>query len=55
MPRIPRMIRTDPGQKTVSHVISRTALNGLPFKHAEKDESGTSGQARYAFFIIIRY
>ena len=38
MPRIPRMIMTDPGQKTVYHVISRTALDGLPFKHAEKDE-----------------
>ncbi|WP_300669897.1 transposase [Desulfoluna sp.] len=38
MPRIPRMVRTDPGQKTVYHVISRTALDGLPFKDAEKDE-----------------
>ena len=26
------------GQKTVYHVISRTALNGLSFKHSEKDE-----------------
>ena len=32
------MIRTDPGQKTVYHVISRPALDGLPFKHSEKDE-----------------
>ncbi|WP_300668294.1 transposase [Desulfoluna sp.] len=38
MPRIPRMLRTDSGQQTVYHVISRTALDGLPFKHAEKDE-----------------
>ena len=38
MPRIPRMVRTDPGQKTVYHVISRTALDGLPFKDSEKDE-----------------
>ena len=38
MARIPRMIRTDPGQKAVYYVISRTALDGRPFKHAEKDE-----------------
>jgi len=38
MPRISRMVRTDPGQKTVYHVISRTALDGLPFQDAEKDE-----------------
>jgi putative transposase len=38
MPRIPRMVRTDSGQKTVYHVMSRTALDGLPFKDAEKDE-----------------
>ena len=38
MPRIPRMVRTDSGQKTVYHVMSRTALDGLPFKNAEKDE-----------------
>lgn len=38
MPRIPRMVRTDSGQKTVYHVISRTALDGLPFKATEKDE-----------------
>ncbi|WP_300675314.1 transposase, partial [Desulfoluna sp.] len=38
MPRIPRMLRTDSNQKTVYHVISRTALDGLPFKDAEKDE-----------------
>jgi putative transposase len=38
MPRIPRMVCTDPGQKTVYHVISRTALDGLPFHDAEKDE-----------------
>ena len=38
MPRIPRMVRADTGQKTVYHVISRTALDGLPFKDAEKDE-----------------
>lgn len=38
MPRIPRMVRPDSGQKTIYHVISRTALDGLPFKHDEKDE-----------------
>ena len=38
MPRILRMISTDPDQKTVYHVISRTALDGLPFKNTEKDE-----------------
>ncbi|VFQ45649.1 transposase [Desulfoluna butyratoxydans] len=38
MPRIPRMVVTDPGQKTAYHVISRTALDGLPFKQVEKDE-----------------
>ncbi len=38
MPRIPRMVRTDSGQKTVYHVMSRTALDGLPFKAVEKDE-----------------
>jgi len=32
------MVRTDSGQKTVYHVMSRTALDGLPFKDAEKDE-----------------
>jgi len=38
MPRIPRMVVTDPGQKAAYHVISRTALDGLPFKQVEKDE-----------------
>ena len=38
MPRIPRMVRTDSGQKTIYHVISHTVLDGLPFKAAEKDE-----------------
>ncbi len=38
MPRIPRMVRTDSGQRCVYHVISRTALEGLPFKKLEKDE-----------------
>ena len=38
MPRIPRMVRTDSGQKTVYHVMSRTALDGFPFKDAEKDQ-----------------
>lgn len=38
MLRIPRMVRTDHSQKTVFHVNSRTALDGLPFKDAEKDE-----------------
>ena len=34
----PRMVRTDSGQRCVYHVISRTALAGLPFKKREKDE-----------------
>jgi putative transposase len=38
MPRIPRMVRADFGQRTVYHVISRTPLDGLPFKNVEKDE-----------------
>ncbi len=38
MPRIPRMVRTDSGQRCVYHVISRTALDGFPFKNIEKDE-----------------
>ncbi len=38
MPRIPRMVLTDSGQRCVYHVISRTALDGLPFKKREKDE-----------------
>ena len=38
MARIPRMVRTDSGQRTVYHVVSRTALDGLPFQHGEKDE-----------------
>jgi len=38
MPRVSRMVVTDSGQKAAYHVISRTALDGLPFKKAEKDE-----------------
>ncbi|VFQ44034.1 transposase [Desulfoluna butyratoxydans] len=38
MPRIPRMVVTDSGQKSAYHIISRTALDGLPFGPAEKDE-----------------
>ncbi|VFQ46434.1 transposase [Desulfoluna butyratoxydans] len=38
MPRVPRMVVTDPGQKAAYHVISRTALDGLPFGDVEKDE-----------------
>lgn len=38
MPRVPRMVRTDPGHSSLYHIISRTALDGLPFKNAEKDE-----------------
>ena len=36
MPRFSRMV--NPEQKTVYHVMSRTALDGFPFKDAEKDE-----------------
>ena len=35
MPRIARFIRSD--QATVYHVISRTALPGLPIKDTDKD------------------
>ncbi|VFQ44779.1 transposase [Desulfoluna butyratoxydans] len=38
MPRVPRMVVTDSGQKAAYHVISRTALDGLPFGKVEKDE-----------------
>ena len=38
MPRVPRMVVTDPGHHAVYHIISRTALDGLPFKDVEKDE-----------------
>ncbi|WP_217640388.1 transposase [Desulfoluna spongiiphila] len=37
MPRTPRMVVTDSGQKAAYHVISRTALDGLPFGKVEKD------------------
>jgi len=36
MPRFARMV--NPDQKTVYHVMSRTALDGFPFKDVEKDE-----------------
>ncbi len=36
MPRIPRMVRTDPGQKTVYHEISRTVLDGLLLRILKK-------------------
>jgi len=36
MPRISRMV--NPEQKTVYHVMSRTVLDGFPFKNVEKDE-----------------
>ena len=35
MPRIARLIAT--GEKTVYHVMSRTALSGFPLKEVEKD------------------
>ncbi|VVS93948.1 transposase [Desulfoluna spongiiphila] len=38
MPRVPRMVVTDSGQKAAYHVISRTALDGFPFGKVEKDE-----------------
>ena len=38
MPRVPRMVVTEPGHHAVYHIISRTALDGLPFKDVEKDE-----------------
>ena len=36
MPRIARLVAT--GETTVYHIISRTALEGFPFKEVEKDE-----------------
>ena len=45
MPRVSRMVVTDSGQKAAYHVISRTALDGLPFGKVEK---GKRGQALYA-------
>ena len=36
MPRIARLI--NPGEETCYHVMSRTALNGLPFGDADNDE-----------------
>ncbi|RTZ98168.1 MAG: hypothetical protein DSY90_05150 [Deltaproteobacteria bacterium] len=36
MPRIARMI--NPDEKTVYHLVCRTALSGFPFQDAEKDE-----------------
>jgi len=36
MPRFARMV--NPEQKTVYHVMSRTALEGFPFKDVEKDK-----------------
>ena len=35
MPRIARLVAT--GEKTVYHVMSRTALPGFPLKDVEKD------------------
>jgi REP element-mobilizing transposase RayT len=35
MSRVPRFLRPD--QRTIYHVISRTALDGLPLKHEDKD------------------
>ena len=61
MPRVSRMVVTDPGQKAAYHVISRTALDGLPFGKVEKDELVSIIQrlsAVYAVevlgFVIIR-
>ena len=36
MPRYARMLISD--EKAVYHVMSRTALDGFPFKDTEKDE-----------------
>ncbi|MCG8473381.1 MAG: hypothetical protein MI742_16200 [Desulfobacterales bacterium] len=38
MPRAARMVQTDPGEEAVYHIMSRTALDGLPFQSVEKDE-----------------
>ena len=38
MPRIARMLNK--GEKTVYHVISRTALDGFPFQDVEKEALG---------------
>lgn len=38
MHRMSRMVVTDSGQKAAYHVISRTALDGLPLEKVEKDK-----------------
>ena len=47
MPRIPRMVVTDSGQKAAYHVISRTALDGLPFKNIKPANQGTGNMRSY--------
>jgi len=44
MPRIARMIIPD--EKTVYHVMSRTALDGYPFGDAEKGQKGQKGTGK---------
>ncbi|VVS95635.1 transposase [Desulfoluna spongiiphila] len=52
MPRIPRLVVTDPGQKTAYHVISRTALDGLPFGKIEKDKLLSIIQRLSAVYVV---
>ncbi|BCS95140.1 hypothetical protein DSLASN_07720 [Desulfoluna limicola] len=52
MPRVPRMVVTDSGQKAAYHVISRTALDGLPFGKVEKDELARIIQRFSAVYVV---
>lgn len=52
MPRIPRLVVTDPGQKTAYHIISRTALEGLPFGQADKDKLVSIIQRFSSIYVV---
>ena len=52
MPRIPRMVVTDPGQKAAYHVISRTALDGLKKKKIEKDKLVSIIQRLSTIYVV---
>ena len=43
MPRIARFLKED--EKAVYHVISRTALDGLPFKDVDNGKRGQANNA----------
>ena len=46
MPRIPRMLVTD--QPAIYHVISRTALQGLPITDTDKDRDIGPGHSGHS-------